>query len=139
MKNFCTSGGVLKICDFGVWGRTHQRLFLGNSIFILLGKSETTDFWREMANEEQEVLVGESEEPGNEEYMDDTAGPASGLRRRKGKIMSCAKETIENGERKKCVWSSILTDLLSSISEDLSTFHEKILHVCGLCNRSSIL
>ncbi|XP_055707735.1 anoctamin-8 isoform X3 [Phlebotomus papatasi] len=52
-----------------------------------------------MATEEQEVLVGESEEPGTEEYMDDTAAPASGLRRRKGKIMSCAKETIENASR----------------------------------------
>ncbi|XP_059612649.1 anoctamin-8 isoform X2 [Phlebotomus argentipes] len=48
--------------------------------------------------EEPEVLLAEAEDTGAEEYADD-AGPASGLRRRKGKIMSCAKETIENASR----------------------------------------
>lgn len=52
----------------------------------------------------QEEII-ESEDNGNEEFIDEdngitTAGMAgtSALRRRKGKIISCAKETIENGE-----------------------------------------
>lgn len=53
----------------------------------------------------QEEII-ESEDNGNEEFIDEdngvttTAGIAgtSALRRRKGKIISCAKETIENGE-----------------------------------------
>ncbi|XP_055687330.1 anoctamin-8 isoform X1 [Lutzomyia longipalpis] len=49
--------------------------------------------------EEHENLMGDADDGGCEEYVDDPAGPASGLRRRKGKIMSCAKETIENASR----------------------------------------
>jgi hypothetical protein len=44
----------------------------------------------------------ESEDTGNEEFFDDGT-LESNLRQRKGKIMTCAKETIENGEYITCM------------------------------------
>lgn len=42
----------------------------------------------------------ESEDTGNEEFLEYDNNLQSNLRRRKGKIISCAKETIENGKKK---------------------------------------
>lgn len=42
--------------------------------------------------------IHDYEDTGNEEFTDDN-NMESNLRRRKGKIMSCAKETIENGTK----------------------------------------
>lgn len=41
--------------------------------------------------------IHESEDAANEEVFEES-NEDSTLRRRKGKIISCAKETIENGE-----------------------------------------
>lgn len=41
--------------------------------------------------------VPESEDTGNEELNDNDNNLKSNIRRRKGKIISCAKETIEQG------------------------------------------
>lgn len=41
--------------------------------------------------------IHESEDAANEEVFEESNEDSS-LRRRKGKIISCAKETIENGE-----------------------------------------
>ncbi|GAB0095568.1 Anoctamin [Sergentomyia squamirostris] len=49
--------------------------------------------------DEQEALLGDTEDIGSEEFVDDPASAVADLRRRKGKIMSCAKETIENASR----------------------------------------
>lgn len=41
--------------------------------------------------------IHESEDTANEEVNEENNGDST-LRRRKGKIISCAKETIENGK-----------------------------------------
>ena len=50
--------------------------------------------------------IHESEDTGNEDVNDDN-NRESNIRRRKGKIISCAKETIEQGKFYVCVCVSV--------------------------------
>lgn len=58
-------------------------------------KNSTENIYPSDTNGQSEDLH-ESEDTGNEDYIDDN-NLESNLRRRKGKIISCAKETIESG------------------------------------------
>lgn len=52
----------------------------------------------------------EDSDNGNNELNDASSVIGSGLRRRKGKIISCAKETIENGKLR---WRGEIENLLN--------------------------
>lgn len=71
----------------------HSRLSQGAGDEVLVNNSAGT-------RQDNTVAARSNDSDGNNDIEDESTTKliGSGLRRRKGKIISCAKETIENGE-----------------------------------------